>query len=85
MDWIVILGVTSLGSVIGGLVCHYVARTKIFRIKELSSAVSILAGAGVIAIFHFLGGGGAQKEYWFYPVGLLLGFIVIGSLNIEDE
>jgi peptidoglycan/LPS O-acetylase OafA/YrhL len=85
MDWVIIVGCLALGALIGGLVCHFVVGVREFGLRELSGAVSILSGAGVIAIFHFIGGGGNFREYWFYPVGLLLGFIVISSNYVQEK
>jgi hypothetical protein len=79
MDWVIVMGCMCLGLLIGGLVCYFVAEQRQFGLRELSGAVSILAGAGVIAIFHLLGGATSAREYWFYPLGLLIGFVVIAS------
>jgi peptidoglycan/LPS O-acetylase OafA/YrhL len=79
------VGCLALGALIGGLVCHFVVGVREFGLRELSGAVSILSGAGVIAIFHFIGGSGSFCEYWFYPVGLLFGFIVISSNFVQEK
>jgi hypothetical protein len=49
--------------------------------KALYAAVSVLGGVSVIAIFHLLGGLHAEsrREYWFYPIGLLVGYL-LGTL-----
>ena len=82
MAWFVGIGCTCLGLLIGGLVALYVASTKQFNLGALTGAVSTLAGAGIIAVFHTLGGGNAAvPEYWMYPVGLLIGACVVASLK----
>jgi hypothetical protein len=47
----------------------------------LSSAVAILAGGGVVAMFHLVGATKPIDEYWFYPIGLLLWFIFGTIIN----
>jgi ABC-type transport system involved in multi-copper enzyme maturation permease subunit len=75
MDWVVALGTVSLGVVIGTLVGFYVGEAKELTRRVVTSAISIFAGAGVLAIFQFLGAySSAGHEVWFYPIGLAIGF-----------
>lgn len=81
MNWIVIVGTTCLGILIGILVAYFVEEAKVMSFGVLSSAIGVLAGGGVLAIFHLVGATKPMDEYWFYPVGLLLGFTIGTYLN----
>lgn len=64
------VGSTSLGVVMGFLVRYFIRRFDTFAPGVLSSVISIVLGGAVI---KFLG---ADKNvWWFYPIGLLLGFV----------
>jgi hypothetical protein len=43
-----------MGVLIGGMVAYFIARLPEFNPKGLASAVSTLAGAGVIGVFQLL-------------------------------
>src|SRR6185312_8384701 len=79
--WLVGLGCCCLGILIGALVAIFVVETERFNFAALSGVISILCGAGVIAIFHTLGGRQYVPEYWFYPVGLLGGATILALLK----
>jgi hypothetical protein len=67
---------------IGGLVSLYIVQTERFNLGALTGAVSTLAGAGVIAVFHTIGNPKSYDiTYWWYPVGLLFGAVVIALLK----
>jgi hypothetical protein len=71
-------GTLCLGILIGILMAYFVFEIKVMDRRALYSSVGVIAGAGVIAMFHLLGGLHAESrpEYWLYPVGLLGGFVV---------
>lgn len=75
MDWLVILGSLSIGLLIGSFVGYYLNEAKEMSDIALKTSVSVLAGGGVLALFGFLSPDGASREVWFYPLGLLAGFI----------
>ncbi len=78
MDWLVAIGCASLGVLIGVMVRIYVARALTFGFAVLTGAISVLGGGGVAAIFTMLSrgfGSPAPREYWAYPIGLLVGFV----------
>jgi hypothetical protein len=77
------VGCGSLGILIGGLVALYIVETEKFNLGALTGSVSTLAGAGVIAVFHMLGGKDAPADpaYWVYPIGLLIGAAFIAALK----
>ena len=65
------IGATSLGIVIGWLVRYFIRRFDKFTPAVFGSLISILLGS---AVMKFLS---ADKTiWWFYPIGLLIGFIV---------
>ncbi len=84
MAWFTGIGCTFLGQLIGGLVALYVTSARQFNLGAFTGAVSTLVGAGVIAIFHMVGGDNAAiLEYWMYPVGLLFGAVTVALLKGE--
>lgn len=81
--WIVALGSGCLGVLIGILVCWYIVDVERLNLGALTGAVTTLAGAGVIAVFHLVGDktGPADPQYWWYPVGLLIGFLLTAAVR----
>jgi len=72
----------SLGLLIGILVGWYVNEVKIYTEQVVTSSIGIFAGGGVMAIFHSVAPSGATREYWLYPVGLLIGVLVAPPLDL---
>jgi hypothetical protein len=64
------LGSTSLGIVIGWLVRYFIRRFQKFTPAVFSAVISIILGGVVV---KFLGTD--PNVWWFYPIGLLLGFV----------
>ncbi len=65
--------VAAIGSlsVVGWLARYFIRRFKSFTPQALGFVVSIIAGGAVIKFLE------ADKTvWWFYPIGLLLGFIL---------
>jgi hypothetical protein len=77
MDWIIAAGSGCLGFLVGVFLAYFVFELDKMDHKALYAAVGVIGGASVIAIFHLLGGlhVDSRREYWFYPMGLLVGFI----------
>ena len=65
------IGSTSLGIVIGWLVRYFLFRFKKFDRNVLSSVVTILLGGVVLKFLST-----DKSVIWFYPIGLLIGFVV---------
>jgi hypothetical protein len=85
MEWIPSLGCFCLGALIGVLVRYYVSEAEKMTLKVLASSISVLAGSGVIGIFHLMDpNGAASNAYWFYPVGLLVGFAVVAIIEMIE-
>jgi tetrahydromethanopterin S-methyltransferase subunit C len=83
MDWIIAVGSLSLGILIGAIVGWYFSESKIITLPVLAGCISALVGSSVLAMFSFLAGkSGPTHEYWFYPVGLLIGFVVVIGLEL---
>ena len=84
MDWIIALGSFCLGALIGALVAWFVSEAEKMDHKVLAGAISALVGSSVLAMFSFLAGlRGPTHEYWFYPVGLLIGFVAVMLLELR--
>lgn len=71
------LGSFCFGVVLGWLVRYFIKRFKSFTPKTLSSIVSVMSGGVVI---RFLGAG--EFAWWFYPIGLLAGFVLYSVLAL---
>ena len=70
-------GTISLGVLVGILVGYFVNEAKKMDQTILKSAISILAGGGVVAMFSLLGGlKEPPHEIWLYPCGLLAGYFI---------
>jgi hypothetical protein len=65
------IGAMCLGIVIGWLVRFFIWRFETFSPSVLSSVISILLGGGIT---RFLSAD--PNVWWFYPIGLLVGFVV---------
>jgi uncharacterized membrane protein len=81
VNWIIATGALCLGILIGILVAYFVEEAKAMTFRVLSSAIWVVAGGGVIAIFQLVGAAKPTDEYWFYPIGLLVGFGIGTYLN----
>jgi len=82
IDWIVAAGCASLGALLGALIRYYVNEAEKMTYQVLIGSVSVFAGAGVIAVFHLIGGQHPPlREYWFYPMGLLAGFAFVALFD----
>jgi uncharacterized membrane protein YfcA len=83
MQIIPALGATALGITIGWLVRYFIRRFDKFGPMALGSVVSIILGGAVIKFLE------ADKSvWWFYPIGLLLGFVIyqiISSVHIQTD
>jgi len=67
------IGSTCLGIVIGWLVRFFIWRFKQFSPSVLSAVVSVILGG---AVAKYLGPTNDPNVWWFYPIGLLVGFVV---------
>ncbi len=84
---IIAFGACCLGILIGILVAWYIWETAKLTLNVLVSAIAIFAGSGVLAIFRFLGGADPDPNYWWYPVGLLIGFMctILVRKRLDDD
>jgi len=71
MSFVPALGATCLGIVIGWLVRYFIRRFDKFGPMVLGSLVSIIFGGAVIKFLE-----ADRSVWWFYPIGLLLGFVI---------
>jgi hypothetical protein len=82
MDWLIVGGVVSLGLLVGLLVGWFVNEDQPFTVNGLVACVTVLSGAGVAGIFHLVSPNASTREYWLYPVTLLLGMLAAPRLDI---
>jgi hypothetical protein len=83
IDWIIASGSFCLGSLVGALVAWFVSESEKLDQKILAGSISAIVGSSVLAMFSFLAGmRGPTHEYWFYPIGLLVGFSFIACIEI---
>jgi hypothetical protein len=71
-------GSLSLGFFIAYLVWYFVTRFPAgqFTAAGLTSVVAVVAG-GVVEVFLDVGGGSVSApSHWWYPIGLIVGFVV---------
>ena len=80
MKIIAAIGATCLGIVIGWLVRYFIRRLNKFSPMVLGSLVSIVLGGAVIKFLE------ADKTvWWFYPIGLFLGFVIYHLVVVFSE
>jgi len=79
----VALGTGCRGLLIGSMVRAVFRQLKDIDVKAFGSLISVMAGAGVIAIFQLVndGVGKLPQEAWCYPIGLFLGYLVTALLE----
>jgi Na+-translocating ferredoxin:NAD+ oxidoreductase RnfD subunit len=77
----VILGSAALGMLIGSMVRVVFRQMKTLDVKALASLVSLMVGAGVIGLFRAISGQKLPDDIYFYPVGLLLGYVFTAALE----
>ena len=74
-DWIIVLGAFWLGALLGTLLGFYVQEAEEWDLRALGTSIWVIAGSSVLLLLQFLAPKGAH-EVWFYPIGLIGGFIV---------
>jgi uncharacterized membrane protein len=71
MNIVAAIGATCLGVVIGWLVRYFIRRFEKFGPAVLGAVVSVVLGGAVVKFLE------ADKSvWWFYPIGLLIGFVI---------
>jgi len=75
------IGSTCFGIVFGWLVRYFLFRFDKFNVQILGSTVSVITGGGVIGYFTKFSPD--KTVVWFYPIGLLIGFVIytIGAIK----
>jgi hypothetical protein len=83
LDWVIVTGALCLGILIGAIVGWYFSEAQKTTAVVLGFSISALVGSSVLAMFSFLAGlRGPTHEYWFYPVGLLIGFVIVIAIEL---
>ena len=65
------IGSVCLGGVVGWLVRYFISRLEKYTTQGLTAVVGVLFGAGVVKFLDQ-----TPDVVWFYPIGLVAGFIV---------
>lgn len=73
-DLIVISGAFWLGITVGVLLGFYSQEAERWDQKALSASVGIIIGSGIVLLLRYLAP--TVHEIWFYPMGLVGGFII---------
>lgn len=85
-DWIVGIGASSLGAVIGWMAVRTFLSQAVPTVKVFGSIVSVLVGGGVLGFFRSLAPESSSIRYlWLYPVGLLIGVLVPEIWRIQSR
>lgn len=71
------IGAISLGVVVGWLTRFVLRRIKAFTTKTLTAILSVIIGGSAIAFLR-----ADPSVWWFYPIGLLLGFILYSLVAV---
>lgn len=70
------IGAACLGLVLGAIAGCYFGEARRLTWGVLTGTVGIIAGAGVVAAFQMLSTyAHPGRAIWFYPIGLLPGFL----------
>ncbi len=75
---ITVIGATSIGIVVAYLVGYFVTRLNTFTPQALATIIGIMFGGAVVKIFA-----SKQELFWFYPIGLIIGFIIYAIVYIK--
>jgi hypothetical protein len=76
LDWLIVLGAFWLGAFLGTLLGFYVQETEEWGPRALAASIWVVAGSSTLVLLQFLNPGVGTRELWFYPIGIVGGFIV---------
>jgi hypothetical protein len=76
LDWIVVFGAFWLGALLGTLLGFYVQEATEWDPRALRVSVWIVAGSSILLLLQLLGPKAGAREVWFYPIGLVAGFMI---------
>jgi hypothetical protein len=77
MNIVPIVGALSLGIVVGWLVRYFLRRFEKFTPQALGSVITIIVGGAVVKFLEV-----EKTVWWFYPIGLLVGFILYSIIAL---
>jgi hypothetical protein len=76
IDWLIVLGAFWLGAFLGTLLGFYVQEAEEWGPHALAVSIWVVAGSSSLVLLQFLSPGAGVREVWFYPIGIVGGFIV---------
>jgi hypothetical protein len=76
IDWLIVLGAFWLGAFLGTLLGFYVQEAEEWGPRALAVSIWVVAGSSILVLLQFLSPATGVREVWFYPIGIVGGFIV---------
>lgn len=76
VDWLIVLGAFWLGMFLGTLLGFYVQEAEEWGSRALGVSIWVVAGSSTLVLLQFLNPSAGTREVWFYPIGIVGGFIV---------
>lgn len=76
IDWLIIIGAFWLGAFLGTLLGFYVQEAEDWGPRALAVSIWVVAGSSILVLLQFLNPSAGVREVWFYPIGIVGGFIV---------
>ena len=75
-DWIVVLGAFWLGTLLGTFLGFYAHEAEKWDPRALGASIWVIAGSSILLLLQYLVPKAGARELWFYPIGLIGGFII---------
>lgn len=86
LENVVSLGSLSMGAVFGWMLRYFLIRMRDFESKNLALLITAVIGSTVVAVFQPFGGGhDLPPEFFYYPIGLAIGFFAQAVWNLFVE
>jgi hypothetical protein len=76
------LGSLCLGVVFGWILRYFLTRLQSYKMTAFALVVSTLIGTTVLALFKPFGDKPVSDEFFYYPIGLAIGFFAAAVWNI---
>ena len=76
IDWLIVLGAFWLGAFLGTLLGFYVHEAEEWGPRALAVSIWVVAGSSILVLLQFLSPSTGVREVWFYPIGIVGGYII---------